>query len=234
MRWNHPERGLLLPGEFLDLADETGLIVPIGTWVLETACRQTVEWQQAHPRTAAAPLVINVNLAARQVADPNIVKTVARVIHDTKIAPSTLCLELTESTLMYDTSSTIDVLRALRGQGAHLSIDDFGTGYSSLSYLKRFPVESLKIDRTFISGLGQDPDDTAIVQTIVALAHSLNVVAVAEGLETPVQLEMLHSLGCDFAQGYFFGPPLPAETIGVHAADNLTAWQQRPLTLEAT
>ena len=233
VRWNHPERGLLLPGEFLDLAEETGLIVPIGTWVLETACRQTVEWQQARPRVTAAPIVINVNLAARQVADPNLVKTVARVIHDTSIAPSALCLELTENTLMYDTSSTIDVLLALRGQGVHLSIDDFGTGYSSLSYLKRFPVESLKIDRSFISGLGQAPDDTAIVQTVVTLAHSLNLVAVAEGLETPVQLEILRSLGCDFAQGYFFGPPLPAEAIGDHPADNLTAWQQPPLTPKA-
>ncbi len=229
VRWNHPERGLLLPGDFLGLAEETGLILPIGLWVLETACRQIVEWQQTRPRTPAAPLVVNVNLAARQIADPSLVKSVARVIHDTKIAPSALCLELTENTLMYDTSSTIDVLLALREQGVHLSIDDFGTGYSSLSYLKKFPVESLKIDRSFVDGLGHDNDDTVIVQTVVTLAHSLDMVAVAEGLETPVQLEILRSLGCDFAQGYFFGPPLPPEAIGDHPADNLTAWQQPPL-----
>ena len=230
LRWNHPQRGLLLPGEFLGLAEESGLIIPVGAWVLETACRQVVRWQQARPPGEVAPLMINVNLAARQVADPSLVKTVARVIHETKISPTALCLELTENTLMYDTASTIDVLLALRGQGVHLSIDDFGTGYSSLSYLKTFPVESLKIDRAFVNGLGRDPDDTAIVQTVVTLAHSLGMSAVAEGLETPLQLQILRSLGCDFAQGYFFGRPLPPEAIGDQPADNLTAWQQPPLT----
>jgi diguanylate cyclase (GGDEF)-like protein/PAS domain S-box-containing protein len=232
LRWNHPERGLLLPEEFLGLAEETGLIVQIGTWVLETACQQTVHWQRIREARMATttPLVINVNLAARQVADPTLIKTVEGVIQQTRISPSALCLELTEHTLMYDTASTIEVLHGLRSQGVHLSIDDFGTGYSSLSYLKRFPVESLKIDRSFIAGLGRDDDDTSIVEAIIALAHSLNIEAVAEGLQTSTHLEILRALGCDFAQGYFFGPPLPAEAIGDHPADDLLAWQQSPLT----
>jgi len=227
LRWVHPERGVLAPAAFLGLAEETGLIVPIGTWVLETACRQIVRWQAARdPLVGAPPLTINVNLAARQIADPLLGKTVARVVQETGIDPSSLCLELTENTLMGDTASTIEMLAALRSQGVRLTIDDFGTGYSSLSYLKRFPVESLKIDRSFIDGLGHDPEDTSIVQTIIALAHSLNFAAVAEGLETPTQLEVLRTLGCDFAQGYYFGRPLPPEVIGDHPADDLTAWQQ--------
>jgi diguanylate cyclase (GGDEF)-like protein/PAS domain S-box-containing protein len=231
VRWDHPERGLLMPGDFLGLAEESGLIVPIGTWVLETACHQTVRWQQScSAAVGAAPLTVNVNLAARQVADPSLAKTVARVLADTGLAPGALCLELTENTLMYDTASTIEVLHALRGQGVHLSIDDFGTGYSSLSYLKRFPVETLKIDRSFIAGLGSDLEDSSIVHTVVTLAHSLNVAAVAEGVETPVQLDILRTLGCDYAQGYLFGRPQPAEAIGAHPAEDLAAWQGLPLT----
>jgi diguanylate cyclase (GGDEF)-like protein/PAS domain S-box-containing protein len=227
IRWNHPERGLLMPAEFIELAEETGLIVPIGMWVLETACRQTVHWQSIRDGyVSAGPLVINVNLAARQVADPTLAKTVARIIERTGIRPSALCLELTENTLMHDATTTIDALNALRSQGVNLSIDDFGTGYSSLSYLKRFPVGALKIDRSFINGLGTDPEDTSIVQAIVTLAHSLNLAAVAEGLETSTQLEILRTLGCDFAQGFLLGHPLPPEAIGDRPADDLTAWQQ--------
>lgn len=232
LRWNHPERGLLMPAEFLRLAEETDLILPIGKWVLEEACRQTVHWQQIrHPGvTAAAPLNINVNLAARQVADPNLGKTVAQVIEETEIEPSALCLELTESTLMYDTDATLGVLYGLRQQGVTLSIDDFGTGYSSLSYLRHFPVATLKIDKSFVDGLLHGFDDARIVETIITLAHSLGVAAVAEGLESPSQLQVLRRLGCDFAQGYLFGRPLPVDAINDHPADNLTAWQQSPLS----
>jgi EAL domain-containing protein (putative c-di-GMP-specific phosphodiesterase class I) len=165
-----------------------------------------------------------VNLAARQVADPTLAKIVAGIIKRTGIRPSALCLELTENTLMHDATTTIDALDALRSQGVHLSIDDFGTGYSSLSYLKRFPVGSLKIDRSFIDGLGTDPEDTSIVQAIVTLAHSLNLAAVAEGLETSTQLEILRTLGCDYAQGYLLGRPLAPDAIGERPADELMTW----------
>jgi len=227
MRWNHPERGLLGPGEFIAFAEETGLIVPMGMWALETACRQTAYWQSVRDRIPNAPqLSISVNLAARQVADRTLAKTVAQIIDRTGIAAGAVVLELTENTLMQDTASTIDALHALRSHGVHLSIDDFGTGYSSLAYLKRFPVESLKIDRSFIDGLGQETEDTSIVEAIIRLAHALELSAVAEGLETPTQLETLRTLGCDFAQGFLLGRPLPAEAIGDFPADDLTPWQQ--------
>jgi diguanylate cyclase (GGDEF)-like protein/PAS domain S-box-containing protein len=226
IRWNHPERGLLAPAAFIPFAEETGLIVPMGAWALETACRQTAYWQSVRDRaTTGPPLTINVNLAARQVADRKLAKTVAEIIDRTGIAATAVCLELTENTLMQDTASTVDALHALRSQGVHLSIDDFGTGYSSLSYLKRFPVESLKIDRSFIDGLGRESEDTSIVEAIIRLAHALELSAVAEGLETPTQLETLRTLGCDFAQGYLLGRPLPADVIGDLPADDLTTWQ---------
>ena len=226
MRWNHPERGLLAPSEFIAFAEETGLIVPMGMWALETACRQTAYWQSLRDRTPdARQLSISVNLAARQVSDRTLPKSVAEIIDRTGIAADAVVLELTENTLMQDTTSTSDALHALRSQGVHLSIDDFGTGYSSLAYLKRFPVESLKIDRSFIDGLGQESEDTSIVEAIVRLAHALELSAVAEGLETPKQLETLRTLGCDFAQGYLIGHPLPAEAIGDFPADDLTPWQ---------
>jgi diguanylate cyclase (GGDEF)-like protein/PAS domain S-box-containing protein len=229
VRWNHPERGLLSPAHFIPFAEETGLIVPIGAWALETACRQTAHWQQVRDAegdgTNRTPLSISVNLAARQVADRKLAMTVANIVEHTGIAPEAIVLELTENTLMQDTASTIDALQALRSQGVRLSIDDFGTGYSSLSYLKRFPVEALKIDHTFIDGLGRETEDTSIVEAIIRLAHALELSAVAEGLETPTQLETLRTLGCDYAQGYLLGHPLPADVIGDRPADDLTPWQ---------
>jgi diguanylate cyclase (GGDEF)-like protein/PAS domain S-box-containing protein len=229
VRWNHPERGFLGPDEFIHFAEETGLIVPIGAWVLETACRQTARWQALrNPEIAAPPLVINVNLSPRQLAEPTLASTVARIIADTGIDANAVCLELTENALMQNVESTIDAMRALRNMGVHLSIDDFGTGYSSLSYLKRFPVEALKIDRSFIDGLGREHEDTSIVEAIVTLAHALGLTAVAEGLETATQLEALRVIGCDFAQGYLLGHPLPAEIVGDHPADDLTAWHAKP------
>ena len=226
VRWNHPERGLIAPGDFIPLAEETGLIVPIGAWILETACRQIVHWQTVRDRdTQGGMLAMNVNLSPRQLADPTLTKTVARIIRDTGVDATAVCLELTENALMQNPVSATEAMRALRDLGVHISIDDFGTGYSSLSYLKRFPVEALKIDRSFIGGLGLDNEDTSIVEAIVTLAHALGLTAVAEGLETPTQLEALRGIGCDFAQGYLLGRALPADVIGDCPADDLTAWQ---------
>jgi EAL domain-containing protein (putative c-di-GMP-specific phosphodiesterase class I) len=199
--------------------------VPIGAWVLETACRQIVHWQSVRDREAGGGrLTMNVNLSPRQLADPSLTKTVARILRDTGANPDAVCLELTENALMQNADATTAELHALRALGVHLSIDDFGTGYSSLSYLKRFPVEALKIDRSFIDGLGTDHEDTSIVEAIVTLAHALGLTAVAEGLETPTQLDALRKIGCDFAQGYLLGRATAAEIIGDVPADDLTAW----------
>ena len=231
VRWNHPERGLIPPADFIPLAEETGLIVPIGAWVLERACRQLVWWQAARDRTTTIDpatrrgrLAMNVNLSPRQLADPTLPKTVARILADTGADPEAVCLELTENALMQNAASAAEALAALRTLGVHISIDDFGTGYSSLSYLKRFPVSALKIDRTFIDGLGRDNEDTSIVEAIVTLAHALGLTAVAEGLETPTQLEALRVIGCDYAQGFLLGRPLPAEQLSETPADDLTDW----------
>jgi len=209
IRWEHPERGLVGPGEFIDLAEETGLIVPMGRWVFETACRQLVWWHQQ-----GADVTVSVNLAARQLAEPTLPDDFARVLHATGVRPDAVWLELTESALMRDAESTIASLRALRALGVHLAVDDFGTGYSSMSYLKRFPVDSLKIDRTFVDGLGRDPEDSAICAAVVSLAHALEMRAVGEGIETAEQLAELRALGCEYGQGYLFGRPQDASMWG--------------------
>jgi diguanylate cyclase (GGDEF)-like protein/PAS domain S-box-containing protein len=225
LRWNHPERGLIPPADFIPLAEDTGLIVPIGAWVLETACRQLVQWQAARDRGPnRGTLAMNVNLSPRQLADPTLAAAFARILDDTKVDPNAVCLELTENTLMQNAASATAAMRALRDLGVYISIDDFGTGYSSLSYLKRFPVSALKIDRSFIDGLGRDNEDTSIVEAIVTLAHALGLTAVAEGLETPTQLDALRVIGCDYAQGFLLGRPLPADALGDTPADDLTAW----------
>ena len=226
LRWNHPERGLVPPREFIPLAEDTGLIVPIGAWMLETACRQIVHWQSMRVvEGAPGKLSINVNLSPRQLADPVLPRTVARILHDTGVDPGLVCLELTENALMH-AASAAEALASLRRLGVHISIDDFGTGWSSLSYLKRFPVSALKIDHSFIEGLGRDLEDTSIVEAIVTLAHALGLTAVAEGVETSTQLETLRVIGCDEAQGFLLGRPLPAEQIGDRPADDLTPWQE--------
>jgi len=214
LRWCHPERGQVGPDEFIPLAEDNGLIVPIGEWVLETACCQGTRWNAGHTEAGPRPaLLMNVNVSARQVTDPMFAKRVSRIVDRSGIDPSAVCLELTENTLMSDTPNTLKTLRAVRNEGIHLSIDDFGTGYSSLSYLKRLPVESLKIDRSFINGLGHEPEDINIVHAIVTLGQSMGLTVVAEGVETPTQLHTLTTLRCPLAQGYLFAKPQPADHI---------------------
>ena len=212
IRWEHPERGLVSPMEFIPLAEETGLIVPLGAWALEEACRQATRWHAACPRSRR--LTMSVNLSPRQLNEPALTNEVARILHDTGIQPASLWLEITESTLMRDAESALSALGALRSLGLHLAVDDFGSGYSSLSYLERLPVEALKIDRSFVDGVGEKSDSTAIVHAIVSLAHALNLMTVAEGIETPQQLGRIRSMGCEFGQGYLFGPPQPADAFG--------------------
>ncbi len=218
LRWQHPERGLVRPDEFVSLAEETGLVVPIGVWALEESCRQAAAWH-----ANGAPVTISVNLSPRQLVEPTLVDSVAAVLRRTAINPATVWLEITETTLMQDAESAVKTLRALRALGVHLSVDDFGTGYSSMSYLKRFPVESLKVDRSFIDGLGREPEDTAICTAVVSLAHALGLRAVAEGVETPEQLAELRTLGCELAQGYLFGRPAPPETWGARPDEEFAA-----------
>ncbi|HZJ51116.1 MAG TPA: EAL domain-containing protein [Actinomycetota bacterium] len=211
VRWEHPERGLLLPSEFLSVAEDAGLVVPIGAGVMREACGQAVRWRQDRRER----LEILVNLSARQLVQPDFTDTVANVIRETDIEPSTLCLEITENDLVDDTESIKTTLQSLKDLGVRLSIDDFGTGYSSLTYLKRFPVDLLKIDRSFVGGLGRDKDDTAIVAAVINLAETLGLAVSAEGVETSEQLSELRALGCGFAQGFYFARPQPAEDVSV-------------------
>ena len=211
VRWQHPQRGLVPPSEFIPIAEETGLIVPLGRWVLDHVCRQVRDWQVAGG--SAAHLMVSVNLSARQFHDPQLVQDVASILREADLSPSDLKLEITESAAMIEAEATEKVLRALKALGIQLAIDDFGTGYSSLAYLKRFPVDTLKIDRSFVDGLGEDPQDTAIVRSVVALAQALGLSVTAEGVETPVQQAQLRLLGCDHGQGYLFSRPLAADEL---------------------
>ncbi|MGZ4707506.1 MAG: sensor domain-containing protein [Acidimicrobiales bacterium] len=208
VRWQHPTRGLLAAVDFIDLAEETGLILDLGVWVLREACRQQVAWQRQHPEQ---PLLVRVNLSARQIGQQDLLSQVVTILRETGIQPANLCLEITETTVMADAAASLEVLEKLRGLGVELAIDDFGTGYSSLSYLKRFPVDVLKVDRSFVDGLGADPDDTAIVQAIMVLANTLGLRVTAEGVETETQLRELLRLGCTRVQGYLFARPESAD-----------------------
>lgn len=207
---------MVAPGEFITIAEEAGLIIPLGTWVLGEACRQVAEWRRA-PRTAQ--MRVSVNLSARQFGDPYLVSVVADAIFASGIPPRALTLEITESVLMEEAESTAEKLRSLKGIGVELSIDDFGTGYSSLSYLKRFPVDVLKIDRSFISGIDTDADDHEIVSAVVALAHALGLKVVAEGVERVAQMDELRRLGCDEVQGFLVERPQPPELLFVPAPE---------------
>ena len=206
VRWNHPQLGLVSPAQFIPLAEETGLIIPLGEWVLRTACRQNREWQAA----GLPPVRISVNLSAAQFTQQDLFEVVTGILEEVGLAADWLELEVTESMLMKDAESTVETLKQLKSAGIHLSIDDFGTGYSSLSYLKRFPIDALKIDRSFIREVTTNPDDAAIATSIILMGHSLRLSVVAEGVEEESQLAFLQVLQCNEIQGYLFSPPVPA------------------------
>ncbi len=211
VRWEHPQRGLLAPASFIPVAEETGLIADLGEWVLQEACRQSVRWERRS--VGRRPVTMAVNLSARQLARPEFEESLRRILEETGADPTHLALEITETLLVDAAAPTLVTLQRLRELGVHLSIDDFGTGYSSLTYLKQFHVDSLKVDRSFVRGLGRDPEDSSIVTAVVNLAHGLGLTAVAEGVETESQLDQLQDLGCDLGQGFHFSPPRPAEAL---------------------
>jgi diguanylate cyclase (GGDEF)-like protein/PAS domain S-box-containing protein len=219
VRWQHPQQGLISPAKFIPLAEETGLIVPLGNWILREACRQLSLWQAQYP--IAQPLTLSVNLSPRQLQDANLIDELEAILAATAIAPQCLTLEITESVLIEDIEHTIGLLSEIRAHGVGLSIDDFGTGYSSLSYLHRFPFTALKVDQSFVSKLGQQQENPGIVRTIVALADSLGLDAIAEGIETPDQLTFLQDIHCECGQGYLFSQPLAAERIEALLAADL-------------
>jgi diguanylate cyclase (GGDEF)-like protein len=209
VRWQHPELGLISPVKFIPIAEANGLIVPIGEWVLRTACAQTYAWQIA----GWSPLRISVNLSARQFEQSNLAEVVSQILKETRLDASDLELEVTESSLVVDIQRSVNTLKQLRELGISVALDDFGTGYSSLNYLKRFPVNMLKIDRSFVQDLISNPDSAAITDAIIALAQSLKLSITAEGIETQEQLHYLQSKGCDEGQGFYFSRPIPAEAM---------------------
>jgi diguanylate cyclase (GGDEF)-like protein len=210
LRWADPERGLIGPNEFLAMLDESGLIIPVGDWVLEQACRQNVAWQRAFPDRE---LVTTINISPRQLARPDFMDRVLETVHETSAEPSRLCLEITQGMVMRDLESSWGMLRAAKDAGIKLALDDFGTGYSSLAYLRSFSLDVLKIDRTFVRDIATSREDAAIAQQLVALAHALDLAPVAEGIDSAEQAQTLHGMGCDFGQGYFFSPPQPVTSI---------------------
>jgi diguanylate cyclase (GGDEF)-like protein len=211
VRWQHPVRGLVPPLAFIPLAEETGLIVPLGRWVLEIACRQARKWRDARPN--GPRLLMSVNLSARQFVQPDLVEQVDAILSETGLDPSTLELEITESVVMDQSEVGIRTLSRLRDMGVRLVLDDFGTGYSSLAYLKHLPLDTIKIDRTFVTGIDSEAD-RSIVDAVIGLAHGLRISVVAEGIETEAQFETLRAMGCDIGQGYLFARPMLAFEAG--------------------
>src|SRR5256884_737572 len=222
LRWQHPTRGLLGPIEFIPVAEETGLIRELGWWNLREACRQISEWRAG--LIAHRHLTISVNLSAKQFLQPNLVEDIKKLLRELALSPEALKLEITESTVMADPSGAVEMLQQIKDLGIRLAIDDFGTGYSSLSYLHRFPLDTLKIDRSFISGMGDEGEGMEIARTILAMANNLRLDVVAEGVETIQQVALLQKLQCKYGQGYYFSRPLSAEGTAALLAGEL-AWQ---------
>jgi EAL domain-containing protein (putative c-di-GMP-specific phosphodiesterase class I) len=208
VRWQKADGRLVPPDQFIGVAEEAGLIIPLGAWVLAQACSDVAAWRRDHP--ALAHLRVAVNLSGRQFADAGLADAVATALRTSGLPDDCLTLEITESVLMEEAEATVATLRSLKALGVHLAIDDFGTGYSSLSYLRRFPVDTLKVDRSFVSGLDGSGEDTAIVSAIISLAKALDLTVVAEGVETEAQLRELRRFSCDAAQGYLLGRPQSA------------------------
>jgi len=209
VRWQHPEMGLIPPTKFIPIAEETGLIAPIGEWVLREACRQNRFWQES--RLLSAPIAVN--LSVRQFALGDLLDVIVGALDASALPAGRLEVEITESMLVQDVEKTLSTFSALKARGVRIAVDDFGTGYSSLSYLKRFPLNRLKIDQSFVRDLTTNRDDQAIASAIINLGHSLGLVIIAEGVETEAQLQILRSLGCNEAQGYFFAKPMCAEDM---------------------
>ncbi len=209
IRWNHPTRGLVPPNEFIPVSEETGLIIPMTLWILRTSCLQMVEWQRKSP--ANKDLIVSVNLSGKHFTDKDLVEQIKTILIETEMNPACLKLELTESAVMQNAESVIQMMREIRDLGIQLSIDDFGTGYSSLSYLHRFPINTLKVDRSFVNSMEDGTENGEIVRTVIALAKTLRLNVVAEGIETIHQLHQLRILGCEYGQGYLFSRPVPVE-----------------------
>ena len=217
IRWEHPERGLVPPLDFIPLAEETGLIVPIGRWALEEACRQGRILQQEH--RSDPPMHVAVNLSVRQLVRQELVSEVAQVLRDTGLDPDTLVLEITESVMMADMELSIAQLTKLKALGVRLAVDDFGTGYSSLNYIRRFPVDILKVDKSFVDGVSEGGEASALTAAVVELASILKLQPVAEGIERADQLERLLELKCTLGQGFFFAKPLTPENLGTFLSE---------------
>lgn len=209
IRWNHPTRGLVPPNEFIPVSEDTGLIVPMTLWILRTSCSQMVEWQRKSP--ANKNLIVSVNLSGKHFAQKNLVEQIKTILVETEMNPACLKLELTESAVMENAENVIEMMREIRELGIQLSIDDFGTGYSSLSYLHRFPINTLKVDRSFVNAMEDGSENGEIVRTVIALAKTLRLSVIAEGIETIHQLHQLRILGCEYGQGYLFSRPVPIE-----------------------
>jgi EAL domain-containing protein (putative c-di-GMP-specific phosphodiesterase class I) len=222
VRWNHPQRGLVPPNEFIPISESTGLIVPMTVKILHSACSQVAAWQRTWP--SDKPLSVAVNLSGKHFAQPNLVDQINDVLATTGIDPSSLKLELTESAVMENAETAIRMLKEIKKTGVQISIDDFGTGYSSLSYLHRFPIDLLKVDRSFVSAMESNSENGEIVRTVIALAKALNLKVVAEGIESIHQFHQLRILGCEYGQGYLFAKPLPVADIE-KLLDDKTRWQ---------
>jgi diguanylate cyclase (GGDEF)-like protein/PAS domain S-box-containing protein len=211
LRWQHPERGLLKPSAFVPLAEETDLITPIGRWVLEEACQQAKRWEEERP--LASPMTMEINLSSKQLRRQGLVRTVEEALARADLEAHTLALDMTETVLIRTSEDNTQALDALKEMGVRLGLDDFGTGYSSLSYLKRLPVDRVKVDKSFVNGLGENATDTALVRMIIDLCHTLGVEVLAEGIETSEQAVLLSDMGCDMGQGYYFARPLLGEEL---------------------